>query len=82
MGREGVMLPGKERSIGPRRARRVTDGRANDQLLYFTSSSLTADDRTLVFISDRDGPAEARVNLYALDCDTGEARRLTDNGEG
>ena len=30
----------------------LTDGRANDQLLYFTSNSLTADDRTIVFISD------------------------------
>lgn len=68
--------------------RRLTDGRANDQLLYFTSPSLTADDRTLVFISDRDSPVpkdrdpRAAVNLYALDRDTGQVRRLTDNDEG
>ncbi|HWQ15283.1 MAG TPA: oligogalacturonate lyase family protein [Roseiflexaceae bacterium] len=68
--------------------RRLTEGRANDQLLYFTSPSLTADDRTLVFISDRDSPVpkhtdpRAAVNLYALDRPTGRVRRLTDNDEG
>jgi Tol biopolymer transport system component len=51
---------------------RLTEGQANDQLLYFTSSSLTSDDQTLVFISDRDSPIpkkndpKATVNLYAL----------------
>lgn len=72
------------------RARRLTEGRANDQLLYFTSSSLTADDRTLVFLSDRDSPrpterdphAPANFNLYALDRESGAARRLTDNDAG
>jgi oligogalacturonide lyase len=69
-------------------AKRLTDGRANDQLLYFTSPSLTADDRTLVFISDRDSQVpkdrdpRAAVNLYALDRETGTLRRLTDNEEG
>ncbi len=82
MERESVRPPGVEAEVGLRPPRRLTDGRANDQLLYFTSSSLTADDRTLVFISDRDGPSEARVNLYALDRDSGEVRRLTDNEEG
>lgn len=67
---------------------RLTDGTANDQLLYFTSSSLTADDRTLVFISDRDSPIpketdpRANVNLYALDRDSGTLRRLTSNQDG
>ena len=66
----------------------LTDGRANDQLLYFTSNSLTADDQTIVFISDRDSaiPKEsdprAAVNLYALDRASGAVRRLTDNEEG
>lgn len=69
-------------------ARRLTEGRANDQLLYFTSSSLTADDRTLVFLSDRDSPIpkdtdpRADVNLYALDRATGAVRRLTENTAG
>lgn len=68
--------------------RRLTEGHANDQLLYFTSPSLCADGRTLVVISDRDSPVpkdrdpRAAVNLYALDCATGQARRLTDNDEG
>jgi oligogalacturonide lyase len=68
--------------------RKLTDGSANDQLLYFTSSSLTADDGTLVFISDRGSPIpkdrdpQALVNLYALDRDTGALRQLTDNTDG
>ncbi|MFA6289346.1 MAG: hypothetical protein WC661_18345 [Opitutaceae bacterium] len=72
----------------PALPRNLTGGKANDQLLYFTSSSLTADDRHLVFISDRDSPVPkaadplAQVNLYALDRRDGSVRRLTDNTEG
>lgn len=51
---------------------------SNDQLLYFTSSSLTSDDRWLVFISDRTG----HPNLFALDLQTQEERQLTFNTEG
>lgn len=67
---------------------RLTEGQANDQLLYFTSSSLTEDDQTLVFISDRDSPIpkkdnpQAQVNLYALDRRSGNIERLTDNSIG
>ena len=50
----------------------------NNQLLYFTSSSLTADDRYLVLISDRTG----HPNLFALDQHTGQEVQLTDNQEG
>lgn len=77
-----------QHEVSPAQARRLTDGRANDQLLYFTSSSLTADDRTLVFISDRDSAIpkdqdpRANVNLYALDRDSGAVRRLTGNEDG
>lgn len=69
-------------------ARRLTAGSANDQLLYFTSNSLVADDQTLVFSSDRDSPIpkdddpRAAVNLYALDRASGVVRRLTDNTDG
>ncbi len=69
-------------------AQRLTEGRANDQLLYFTSSSLTSDDRVLVFLSDRDSPIpkaddpRADVNLYALDRPSSTVRRLTDNADG
>ncbi len=58
--------------------RLTPDHAANDQLLYFTSSSLTSDDRHLVFISDRTG----HPNLFALDRASGEERQLTNNTEG
>lgn len=71
-----------------REPHRLTSGSANDQLLYFTTNSLTADNQTVVFLSDRDStvpkaedPA-SNVNLYALHRPTGEIRRLTDNREG
>lgn len=51
---------------------------ANEQLLYFTSTSLVADDRQLVFISDRTG----HPNLFALDLDTGREVQLTGNDAG
>ena len=51
---------------------------AGDQLLYFTSSSLTADDRTVVFIREIDG----HPNLWACDLSTGQARSLTENASG
>jgi len=50
----------------------------NNQLLYFTSSSLTADDRHLVFISDRTG----NPNLFTRDLITGKELQLTTNAEG
>jgi hypothetical protein len=51
---------------------------ANEQLLYFTSSSFSADDRVLVFISDRTG----QPNLCRRDLFTGDERQLTHNTEG
>jgi hypothetical protein len=50
----------------------------NNQLLYFTSPSLTADDKHLVFISDRTG----HPNLFTRDLVTGTERQLTTNTEG
>jgi hypothetical protein len=61
-----------------RGAERVTDFAANDQLLYFTSTSLLADDSGLVFISDRTG----HPNLFFVDLRSGEQRQLTENTEG
>ena len=69
------MTPGSD-PVTPRRVTAV--GAQNDQLLYFTSSSLTADDRTLIFISDRSGNA----NLVRRDLATGHERQLTWNEEG
>lgn len=50
----------------------------NDQLLYFTSSSLDAQDENLVFISDRTG----HPNLYVRNLGTGQESRLTANENG
>lgn len=63
---------------GPLAAARITAGTTNDQLLYFTSSSLLADDRRLVFISDRTG----HPNLFTRDLVSGEERQLTRNADG
>jgi hypothetical protein len=51
----------------------ITHSVANDQLLYFTSTSLSTDDRHLVFISDRDG----NPNLYTRDLVSGQERPVT-----
>jgi predicted dehydrogenase len=46
-------------------AERVTESSGNDQLLYFTSTSLLADDSGLFFISDRTGdPKRAQVRVF------------------
>ena len=45
------------------------------QLLYFTCSSLSRDDKRLYVISNRDG----HPNVYVRNLATGEERRLTDN---
>jgi Tol biopolymer transport system component len=60
------------------RAERITESHGNDQLLYFTSTSLLADDGGLVFISDRTGDP----NLFFLDLGSGRERQLTENTEG
>lgn len=58
---------------------RVTDSfDSNDQLLYFTSSSLTSDDKTLIFLSDRTG----NPNIFGRNLVTGEEKQLTDNKDG
>lgn len=51
---------------------------ANEQLLYFTSSSLSSDDQTLFFLSDAGGQS----NIWARDLQTGEETQLSDNREG
>jgi len=48
------------------------------QLLYFTSTSLSADGRTLVTIGERDG----HPNLFKVDLGSGALRQLTQNAEG
>lgn len=51
---------------------------SNTQMLYFTCSSLSADDRRIYLISDRDGSP----NVYVRDLQTGTERRLTANTAG
>ena len=58
---------------------RVTDHpTANEQLLYFTSPSITADGATLVFLSDRGG----EPNVFARDLGSGHETQVTDNTAG
>ena len=56
----------------------VTHSAGNDQLLYFTSTSLVSDRKGLVFLSDRTG----HPNLFFLDFDRGKERQPTRNSEG
>lgn len=66
-------------ALGGMEPERVTqNAAAHEQLLYFTSSSLTGDDRHLVFISDRTG----HPNLVRRNLETGEERMLSDNTDG
>ena len=56
----------------------VVSSAANDQLLYFTSTSLLADDQHVVFLSDRTG----QPNIFLRDLKTGADQQLTTNKEG
>jgi len=51
---------------------------ANEQLIYFTSTSLLNDDRHLIFLSDRSG----HPNIFLRDLKTGNERQLSSNSEG
>lgn len=53
-------------------------GTFDTQLLYFTCSSLSADDRRIYLISDRTG----NPNVFVRDMHTGEERCLTQNQSG
>ena len=55
-----------------------TTGPAKNQHLYFTSPSVTEDDRWLTFISDRTGDP----NLFAIDRRDGSIRQLSRNTAG
>jgi hypothetical protein len=57
---------------------RWTNSHAKDQHLYFTSPSVTADDRWLVFISERNG----HPNLYGIDRTTNQIHQLSQNQNG
>lgn len=59
---------------------RISDGgeRYNTQLLYFTCSSLSADDERIYLISDRDG----HPNVWVRDLVHGTCARITNNQRG
>jgi oligogalacturonide lyase len=57
---------------------RITYNEYNDQLLYFTSSSLLSGDIGIVYISDRTG----NPNIFYMDMMSGREERLTSNEEG
>ena len=59
-----------------RRVTRWTDLSSNDQLLYFTSPSHTADGAKVIFLSDRGG----EYNIWSLDLRDGTRRRISDSG--
>ncbi len=61
-----------------RRVTQWTDPAVPSQHLYFTSPSVTVDDRWLVGICDRDGQA----NLFAIDRVEKVCHQLTDNHHG
>ena len=50
----------------------------NTQLLYFTCSSLSSDDRSLFMITDRNGSP----NILVRNLETGQERILTNNQSG
>lgn len=62
----------------PAQAECLTPGNSNDQLLYFTSSSLDRNDRLLWYISNRSGD----VNIHLRDLSSGADTQLTDNTGG
>lgn len=61
-----------------RRVTQWTASPAKDQHLYFTSPSVTEDDRWLTFISERDG----HPNLYAIERPEGAIHRVSSNKGG
>jgi len=61
-----------------RQAQRVTGGREHEQLLYFTSTSISDDGVSLVVIVSSEG----KYDLAVYDLQTGQRRMLTDHEPG
>jgi oligogalacturonide lyase len=56
------------------RVRQLTDYKGNSHHLYFTNPGWYAEDRRLVFVSDRDN----QTNFFSLDLDDGTITQLTE----
>ena len=56
----------------------ITLNNFNNQLLYFTSTSLLTDDNHIIFLSERLG----NPNIFMLNIKTGAETQLTHNNEG
>ncbi|MDR2041416.1 MAG: oligogalacturonate lyase family protein [Tannerella sp.] len=65
--------PGSRAEIGEHAMKRLTGGKHDDMVLYFTSNSVLADDRRMIFIRTIDGCN----NLWLLDMETGEEKQVT-----
>jgi hypothetical protein len=53
--------------------KRLTDGKYGDMVLYFTSNSILADDRQMIFIRTIDDCN----NIWSLNIETGEEKQIT-----
>lgn len=76
-----ILPPERSESRDVRTGARVirwTSSPAKDQHLYFTSPSVTDDDRWLVILAERTG----HPNLMAIDRRSGELRAISDNRAG
>lgn len=73
-----VLIPANAQAAILNQATRVTHSDGNDQLLYFTSTSLLKNNAGLVFISDRTGHA----NLFFRNLRSGKEHQLTHNEHG
>jgi len=75
--KHGIYQSGSLTSLQPSE-RITTTINANEQLLYFTTPSLTSNDENLLFLSDRTG----HPNIFARNLRTGDERQISNNTNG
>jgi hypothetical protein len=63
----------RQAGIGEHALTRLTDGQHDDMVLYFTSNSILAGDRRMIFIRTVNGCN----NIWLLDMESGEERQIT-----
>lgn len=72
-------LQKRKDALTGRTVTQLTSLPGNHHHLYFTSSSFTADNRQILYISD---PGNGNPNVFKLSLDDGTAVQLTDNCDG